>query len=100
MSGLTPEKKEQLKELMGICPSPISWSLVSMEERYKMIKPLIKLITCESGDWEVLRVNLGEDFKSEGHSISNYGWIGLLEVLGFEVEVKCISDEDMEYKRY
>ena len=65
-----------------------------------MSKPLIELILPESGDWEVLRLNLGEDFKCEGHSISNYGWIGLLEVLGFEVEVKCISDEDMEYERY
>jgi hypothetical protein len=33
--GLTPEKKEQLKELMGSCPSSISWSLVSMEERHR-----------------------------------------------------------------
>jgi len=37
VSGLTPEKKEKLKELMGSCSSPISWSLVSLEERYKMI---------------------------------------------------------------
>jgi len=65
-----------------------------------MSKPLIELITNESGDWEVLQVNLGEDFKCEGHSISNHGWVGLLEVLGYEVEVKCISDEDMECGRY
>jgi len=65
-----------------------------------MSKPLIELIVCESGDWEVLRVNFGEDFKCEGHSISNYGWIGLLEILGFEVEVKEISDKDMEDERY
>ncbi|KKR40229.1 MAG: hypothetical protein UT75_C0009G0002 [Candidatus Yanofskybacteria bacterium GW2011_GWE2_40_11] len=65
-----------------------------------MSKPLIELITSESGDWEVLRVNFGEDFKCEGHSISNYGWIGLLEVLGFEVETKEITDKDMEDENY
>ena len=32
-----------------------------------MSKPLIELITCECGDWEVLRVNFGEDFIREGH---------------------------------
>jgi len=31
-----------------------------------MIKPLIELITSPSGDWEVLQVNLGEDFVREG----------------------------------
>jgi len=65
-----------------------------------MSKPLIELITNESADWEVLQVNLGEDFKCEGHSISNHGWVGLLEVLGFEVVKKEISDEDMENERY
>jgi len=65
-----------------------------------MSKPLIELITCESGEWEILRVNFGEDFKHEGHSISNYGWIGLLEVLGFEVKVREISDENLEMGEY
>jgi len=32
-----------------------------------MIKPLIELITSPSSDWEVLQVNLGEDFIREGH---------------------------------
>ena len=65
-----------------------------------MSKPLIELITCKSGDWEVLRINLGEDFQCEGHSIPNGSWILLLSKLGYEVDVKCISDEDMEYGRY
>jgi len=65
-----------------------------------MSKPLIELIFPESGDWEVLRMNLGEDFKHEGHSIPNGAWIKLLEILGYEVEVKYISDEDMEHERY
>jgi len=100
MSGLTPEKKAILKGLMGSCKCPISLSLLCMEERYKMRKPLIELIVPKSGDWEVLRMNLGEDFKHEGHSIPNGAWIKLLEMLGYEVEVKCISDEDMDNERY
>jgi hypothetical protein len=65
-----------------------------------MNKPLIELIMCESGDWEVLRMNLGEYFLWEGHSISNQGWIILLEKLGFKVVTKDISDEEMEYRSY
>jgi len=65
-----------------------------------MSKPYIELIGCDSGDWSVLRVNLGEDFKREGHSISDYDWMALLNLLGFEVDYKIISDEDMEYGRY
>jgi len=87
---LTPEKKEQLKELMGSCKCPISLSLLNMEERYKMSKPLIELISCESGDWEVLQVNLGEDFVREGHRISNQDWIKLLNELGYPVVKKCL----------
>ena len=100
MSGLTSEKKATLKCLMGSCKCPISLSLLCMEERYKMSKPLIELIVPESGDWEVLRMNFGEDFKYEGHSIPNGAWIKLLEILGFEVEVREISDEDMESENY
>ena len=71
-----------------------------------MSKPLVKLelITCEAGDWEILRMDGKEsfisDYEAEGHSISNYDWIQLLKVLGFEVTEKEISDEDMEDGRY
>ena len=65
-----------------------------------MTKPLIELIICESGDWSVLRMNLGEDFHSEGHSIPDSTWINLIEKLGFKIDKKYISDEDMEYRRY
>ena len=65
-----------------------------------MSKPLIELITCESGDWEVLRVNLGEDFKREGHSITRHDWSDLLNFLGYKLEVIEISDEDMEEGNY
>jgi len=61
-----------------------------------MSKPLIELINCESGDWEVLRMNLGEDYKYEGHSIPDFAWIKILKKLGFTVIEKSISDEDME----
>ena len=59
-------------------------------------KPYIKLTTCESGDWEILEMNLGEDFRISGHSINNYHWIALLGQLGFEVEIEEISDGEME----
>ena len=65
-----------------------------------MSKPYIELISCESGDWEILTVNYGEDFQASGHSISNWDWIRLLSILGFEVDKKEISDEDMENGEY
>ena len=65
-----------------------------------MSKPLIELISCASGDWKVLRVNLGEDFEYQGHSVPNHEWIRLLESLGYEVEERNISDEDMEFGNY
>lgn len=61
-----------------------------------MSKPYIKLTTCESGDWEILEVDLGEDFEASGHSLCSDDWIELLALLGFDVEEKCISDEEME----
>jgi len=64
------------------------------------MKPLIELITCESGDYEVLQVNLGEDFFREGHRISNHDWVHLLKELGYPVVKKCLSDEDMGYGDY
>jgi len=65
-----------------------------------MIRPLIELITCQSGDWEVLQVNLGYDFICEGHKISNEDWIKLLKELGYRVTKKCLSDEVMGYGDY
>lgn len=65
-----------------------------------MSKPFIELITCECGDWEILRVNLGEDFQAEGHRLNDWDWIELLDLLGYKVEEREISDEDMENRRY
>ena len=65
-----------------------------------MSKPLIELITCNAGDWEILRVNLGEDFEFQGHTIPNHEWIRLIKLLGYKVEERIIRDEDMEYGNY
>jgi len=65
-----------------------------------MSKPLIELISCASGDWSVLRVNLGEDFEYQGHSIPDHEWIRLIKLLGYKIEERNISDEDMEYGNY
>jgi hypothetical protein len=97
-NGLTFEKKEELKELIG----SVKLSIIdTKEEKYnKTDKPLIEFITCKSGDWKVLKMNFGKDFHSEGHNIPDSTWINLINKLGYEVEVKWISDEDMENSRY
>ena len=59
-----------------------------------MASKKIKLTTNESGDWEILEYD--GCFETSGHSLSNYDWIDLLEYLGYEVEQKEISDEEME----
>lgn len=53
----------------------------------------IKLTTNESNDYTVLHY---EDFFREGHRIDNDDWMDLLKYLGYEVECKEISDEEME----
>lgn len=59
------------------------------------MEQFIKLTTCESGDWNILEIN-GTEFAS-GHSISEYYWLELLRKhFGCNIEVNCISDEEME----
>lgn len=53
----------------------------------------ISIITCESGDWTILRY---EDFEGSGHRIELEDIEDLLKYLGYEVEYKEISDEEME----
>lgn len=53
----------------------------------------IKFITNESGDWEIARY---EDFEASGHRLTMWDYKELLEFLGYEVEVKEISDDEME----
>lgn len=52
------------------------------------------------GDWEVLRMNLGEDFSYEGHSIPNEVWIRLIKKLGYKTETIEISNNKMENGDY
>lgn len=55
----------------------------------------VKLITCESGDWQILEIN-GTRWAS-GHSISDHDWLGLLsEHFDCLIERTCVSDEEME----
>lgn len=62
------------------------------------MKNTIRLITNESGDWEVLLLN-GEVYE-EGHSIPNHAWINLIHDLGHEVSMEDVTDEEMEYELY
>lgn len=58
--------------------------------------PYITLTTNESGDWSILEVDCGETLRRSGHSISKWDWIELIETLGYKVECKIITDEEME----
>lgn len=56
---------------------------------------LVKLITSESGDWQILEVN-GVEWAS-GHTISEIDWLGLIsEHFDGMIERTVIPDEDME----
>lgn len=59
----------------------------------EVTKDKIILTTNESGDWAILEY---KDFKLEGQQIKEYDWIDLLEYLGYKIEDKEISDEEME----
>ena len=57
----------------------------------------VKVINCESGDWQILEVN-GVEWAS-GHSISAHDWLGLLsEHLDCQIAYQTISDEEMEIR--
>lgn len=58
----------------------------------------VELITCESGDWVVIKLN-GE-IVEEGHSIPVRGWFNLLEQLNVSTSMKEISDEEAENGKY
>lgn len=53
----------------------------------------IQITTNESDEYAVLRY---EDFIREGHRIEDDDWLDLLKYLGYEVEYKEASDEEME----
>ena len=57
----------------------------------------IKFTTNESNDYAILQY---EDFFREGHTIDEFDWMDLVKYLGYEVEHKEISDEEMERMNY
>lgn len=58
----------------------------------------IELITCDAGDWYVLKVD--DKIWHEGHDIPYLEWLSLLGSMGHEVIENEISDEDMEEGNY
>lgn len=58
----------------------------------------IELITNESGDWSVLKIN-GKVYY-EGHSIPDDIWLKVINQLGAEISSMEISDDDMEEGNY
>ena len=59
-----------------------------------MDSPTIELITCESGDWKVIK--LDEDTFEEGRTLSNQDWMDLIfELTGIKVGRREISDDEM-----
>jgi len=54
----------------------------------------VEVITCQTGDWEVLTLN--DEVIAEGHSLSNMDWLTLLDKLDILFGGREISDEDME----
>lgn len=59
----------------------------------KISKEKIKLTTSESGEYAILQY---KDFFREGHVIAEFDWMDLLKYLGYKIEDKEISDEEME----
>ena len=59
----------------------------------KMSRPRVKVISNESGDWEILRC---DEFEASGHSLSKHDYKELLEYLGYDCDIEEISDEEME----
>lgn len=53
----------------------------------------MKIISNESGDWEILQY---DEFETSNHSLSKYDYKELLEYLGYGVDLEEISDEEME----
>jgi len=57
----------------------------------------IEYITCESGDWEILKVD--DEYFFSGHNIPTHVWLDLLEGLSnVNIVVKRteLTDEEME----
>ena len=64
------------------------------------MKNKIELITNESGDWIILKLN--DEFFAEGHSIYDSEWLDLIKEINPDTKIKQteISDEEMENYDY
>jgi hypothetical protein len=58
----------------------------------------IEVISCASGDWEVLVVD-GKIYY-EGHEIPDDVWLLVLKDLGCTTKTREISDRAMEYRTF
>lgn len=65
-----------------------------------MQKHKIELITNESGDWIILKLN--DEFFAEGHSIYESEWLDLIKEINPDIQIKQIeiTDEQMENCEY
>lgn len=86
------DEVDRLQEQVDDLNEEIS-DLEKLLKEGEVTKDKIILTTNESGDWAILEY---KDFKLEGHQIREYDWIDLLEYLGYKIEDKEISDEEME----
>lgn len=86
------DEVDRLQEQVDDLNEEVS-DLEHLLKKGEVTKDKIILTTNESGDWAILEY---KDFKLEGHQIKEYDWIDLLEYLGYKIEEKEISDEEME----
>ena len=65
-----------------------------------MQKHKIELITNESGDWVILKLN--NEFFAEGRSIFKSEWLNLIREINPNIQIKQIqiTDEQMENYEY
>lgn len=88
----TEDEVDRLQEQVDDLNEEVS-DLEHLLKEGKISKEKIKLTTSESGECAILQY---EDFFREGHVIAEFDWMDLLKYLGYEVEEKEISDEEME----
>lgn len=55
---------------------------------------MIEFITCETGDWSILKVD--GVIIAEGHTISTYDWLRLLRRYEPDIVEIELSDKEME----
>ena len=90
-------KKSDVLEMLSLPPDILVEYIYELKGVWIDKEKFVKLITSESGDWQILEVD-GVEWAS-GHSISCNDFLGLLsEYFDCQIEAVCISDEEMEAK--